>query len=366
MTDSKINLIIGQFFPPINGCSLANEVLAKQLEAKSIGFDKINTSVEGFNDKGLGKFSFKKVMPIVKQYANILRIRNSKLVYTTPGQTFFGVLKFAPFFWASRVFNVPYIIHVHGNFLGKQYQVLTGWKKKLFKSLISHASHGIVLSESLRPIFHGLLDDNKVSVVGNFAQDFLRNEKLAKPVDKLKILYLSNLIAYKGIFEIINAAEILKRKGIAFELHLAGGIDVSISEELHLKFSSIPEIKYHGIVSGDAKKQLLESSNVFCLPTYYEQEGQPISLLEGMLTGNIIITTRHAGIPDIVSEENGFFCEKKSSESIAAILENIALDLPSMINKYSKYNTEYIRSNFTEEVFSHKLISIFNDVAKAK
>jgi glycosyltransferase involved in cell wall biosynthesis len=359
-------LIIGQFTPPINGCSLANEVLVKQLKAKEIQFSIINTSTQGFNDKALGQFSFSKVTPIFKQYKNIFKIRNSEIVYTTPGQTFFGILKYAPFYLASIFFKVPYIIHVHGNFLGKQYQMLPGWKRLIFKYLVSNASHGIVLSESLKPIFNDLLDVNQVSVIGNFAEDYLISTKSYKNTDCIKILFLSNLIAYKGIFEILEAAQILKTKGINFELHLAGGLDVSIEEELLSKIKSIPEAKYYGIVSGEEKKKLLESSNVFCLPTYYEQEGQPISLLEAMLTGNIVVTTKHAGIPDIVSEKNGYFCEKKSAESLANILIDISENLTERVNLFSEHNKSYILNNYTEKIFSDKLISLFNEVARAK
>ena len=52
------------------------------------------------------------------------------------------------------------------------------------------------------------------------------------------------------------------------------------------------------------------------LPTYYKMEGQPISILEAMATGNVILTTRHAGIPDVVTDgKHGRFFEKKNAKS---------------------------------------------------
>mgnify|MGYP000702411530 FL=1 len=38
------------------------------------------------------------------------------------------------------------------------------------------------------------------------------------------------------------------------------------------------------------------------MPTRYPNEGQPISILEAMGNGMFIITTDHAGIPDIVED----------------------------------------------------------------
>ncbi len=48
------------------------------------------------------------------------------------------------------------------------------------------------------------------------------------------------------------------------------------------------------------KRKLLKECYIFALPTRYRNEGQPISILEAMGNGMFIITTDHAGIPDIV------------------------------------------------------------------
>jgi len=39
-------------------------------------------------------------------------------------------------------------------------------------------------------------------------------------------------------------------------------------------------------------------------------EGQPISIIEAMASGNLIITTKHGGIQDICSDMNALFCKK--------------------------------------------------------
>jgi hypothetical protein len=40
-------------------------------------------------------------------------------------------------------------------------------------------------------------------------------------------------------------------------------------------------------------------------------EGQPISILEAMGLGNVIVTTKHAGIPDVCGNKNAVFVDKK-------------------------------------------------------
>jgi glycosyltransferase involved in cell wall biosynthesis len=61
---------------------------------------------------------------------------------------------------------------------------------------------------------------------------------------------------------------------------------------------------YHGdssaciIVDGPGKKNLFSEAHIFCLPTYYPYEGQPIAILEAFASGCVVITTNHSGISD--------------------------------------------------------------------
>jgi glycosyltransferase involved in cell wall biosynthesis len=360
-------IIIGPFPPPINGCSFANKILYENLIRQNIDCVVIDTSAnKHISSKQGTSFSFKKAFDFGKIYSKIFSIkRGIQVVYFTPGQTFFGLLKYAPFMLVCILKNIPYIIHVHGNYLGKEYRLLIGIKKKIFGYLISNAAAGIVLSDSLKANLTDLLPLKDIYVVENFVENTLFQNNIQKNKDKLRILYLSNLMEEKGILQLLGACEKIKSEGINFELKLAGNIESSIEQQVKKVIGKIPEINYVGVVSGDAKKQLFLDANIFALPTYYTMEGQPISLLEGMATGNIILTTNHAGITDIVHPENGVFVEKKSVESIAESLRNIYGNL-DMVDNISRTNIKYCLKNFTEAIFTQKIINIFNEVSKPK
>ncbi len=73
-------------------------------------------------------------------------------------------------------------------------------------------------------------------------------------------------------------------------------------------------ITYHGIVSGDKKRKLLKECNIFILLTRYPSEGQPISILEAMGNGLLVVTTDNVGIPDIIKDGvNGIIIGKKDN-----------------------------------------------------
>ena len=120
-------------------------------------------------------------------------------------------------------------------------------------------------------------------------------------------------------------------------------------------------VDYLGLVRGEDKKRLLEWGNVFVFPTYYSMEGQPISIFEAMATGNIILTTEHAGIPDVFKEEiNGFYIEKKSPNLIATKLKMMAGNMNEYIGICNR-NTKEASEKYRVSTFINKLHIILNE-----
>ena len=360
-------LMIGPFPEPIDGCSLANSIFYQNVKKRNLQVQKIDTNTDIVSSKQGDTFSVQKAVSFLSKYLYCYKILSADIIYFTPGQTFFGVMKYSPFLWLCQMFQKPYIIHVHGNYLGNEYQRLIGFKKKLFKQLLSKAAAGIILSRSLKNNFYNLLPESKIFIVENFASNDIYSVQKKKKTDKLRILYLSNLIAEKGILYLLKALVILNQTNIDFYAVLAGIIDAKIEAEVNELLKELKgKVVYKGVLGGDNKLRELWNANVFVLPTFYPMEGQPISLLEGIATGNVIITTKHAGIPDIVNETNGFFVEKQSADSLASCLQNVSNNLPSYVNRFSKQNSNYAASHFTEKKFTERILMVLTSALKTK
>jgi glycosyltransferase involved in cell wall biosynthesis len=359
-------LLIGPLPLPTTGVSLANQVVTKNLDARE-GYqvNTINTSYNKF-DEDLGAFSFNKFLFYLKLNLYVYKIFKSDIVYVTPGQTFFGVVKYALFFLISRLLNKELIIHIHGNHIGKEYILLKGIKKRIFKLLIGSAKKGIVLSESLTGNMTPFVDNNNVYVLYNFVEDYLFATKPEisnkTATDKPRIIFLSNLMEEKGIFDLLEALTILEEKGIDFEAKIAGNIDSKNDVKLNTYFKRLKNTKYIGVVSGKEKRGLLLWANVFVLPTYYIMEGQPISILENMATGNVVLTTKHAGIPDVFQDSvNGYYVDKKSPMSIVnAVLKCQKESIKTrgiMNNNYMLAQKKYRVKHFIDNI-----INIFESI----
>ena len=360
MNSKQSVLIIGPFPKPISGVSLANKVVKGILkDSKTFSVDIINTSYPNFEEK-IGSFSLKKLFFNLKINLKVGKVFNNNILYMTPGQTFFGILKYAFFILIGSLFKKELIIHVHGNHLGKQYSILKGIKKKIFFYLLSKFNKGIVLSESLKSNLIPFLPEKKIFVLYNFAEDFLFEENVVVDPSILKIAYLSNLMEEKGILYLLDALANLELHNITYEAKIAGNIDENSKEKIHQKLNKLNNTTYLGVVKGKAKKELLEWSNIFILPTFYKMEGQPISIIEALATGNAIITTTHAGIPDIINNnENGFFIEEKNAKSIFNILKYLSNNL-SQLEIIAHKNKKHFTDNFTIDKFGSELKNIIN------
>lgn len=356
-------LILGPFPPPLFGVSLSNFVLKNGLIKKGFKVDIVDTAGGEKIDSEVGAWDVRK-LSFIKSYFSLYKVLKADIIYCTTGQTFFGIIKYAPFVVLSRVLGKKVVVHVKGGFIKQSYEQMSTFKKRISKFVLSSYTGGIVLSESLRNLLEGFLAKDKIFIQHNFIQDSLIIPKQdvlkQKKHDKLRIIYLSNLMKEKGIVELLDTLEKLNANKIPFEAKIAGHIPKDGQDVLE-RLKKIENLEYLGVVEKESKTNLLSWGNVFCLPTYYTMEGQPISIIEAMGFGNTILTTKHAGIPDICSDKNGVFVSKRDASSIYEQLHYLSDNL-GWVKETGTYNMQQAQELYTEEAFVNGILSIFERV----
>ena len=257
--------------------------------------------------------------------------------------------------------NKELIIHVHGDYLKQQYKLLRGVRKLFFRFLITRFAKGIVLSDSLKSNLSPFLKNESIFSLPNFAEEFLyKKNNIIKDTNKIRIIFLSNLMREKGIIQLLRVLVSFENAKIEYEAKIAGNIDKESKEVVLKLLRTLKNTEYLGVVNGERKKKLLLWGNVFVLPTYYKMEGQPISIIEAMATTNAIITTKHAGIPDIIKNNiNGFFVKKRDTQDLREKLV-YAINNKDEILKIMNYNRNFFLSNFTFNKFRDEIIEIIN------
>ena len=352
-------LIIGPFPGPTKGISFQNEILFNGLNSRSWKVLKIDTE---FSKEIVLKSQFSlSNFKIFLRFLEAYKVLQVNYVYITIGISFFGVLKYAPFIFLSKLFNRKLIIHVQSGYLETMYNELTGWKKKLVFKILSSFDSGIVLSKCLVNNLQPFLKDENIYIVENFIDKNLLKSELIKDYSEIKIIYMSNLLKSKGINDLLLAIKSLNEDNIVFKVKIAGGKDQA--NDVDDLLSTLPNVEYLGAVKGQEKIDLLTWGNVFCLPTFFKFEGQPISLLEGMAFRNYILTTDHAGIKDVCTEENAAFCEKNNPESLKQQLLYIKQNWDTL-QEVGYKNGDYALKNFSEDKFVESIINVFNQTSK--
>ena len=330
-----------------------------------------------------GEFEFEKVdVTNNKNFLkNLLKVSKSKadLFYFTISQTKGGNLRDLVIFKLLELEHKKCLIHLHGGYYRQLVDNdMAGWQRKANYKAIKKLAGAIVLSKSLKKIFEGMIDDDKIFVVENCVDDqYLLTdqeieEKLAALMDKkvLHVLWLSNFIRSKGYPFVLEMAKAEKERVDAggekrFHFDFAGKFFEDSEKEYfesYIKDNKLEEyVTYHGIVGGEEKRKLLKECYIFALPTKYPNEGQPISILEAMGNGMFIITTDHAGIPDIVEVGvNGIvISDVNRSADIYKDLDR--LSNPVML-KIINNNTNYCRRNFMEKVYLSKIENTFDSI----
>lgn len=349
MSKKKI-CFIAQFPPPIHGLSKAVDTLYNSSLKQEFDFEKVDIT----NNK--------------KFFINLVKIlkSNADLFYFTISQTKGGNLRDLIILKLLEKQHKKCIIHLHGGYYRQLVDNdLPRWQKNANYKAIKKLYGAIVLGESLKYIFEGMIDEKKILVVPNCVDDeYLMterefNEKLNNIDNKSvkDVLYLSNFIKEKGYEYVLELAKLAKeeydKSGFKkFHFHFAGKF---FNEDYKKDFFDYIEnnklndfVTYYGIVTGSRKKELLKKCDVFVLLTTYPKEGQPISILEAMGNGMAIVTTNHAGIPDIVmNKNNGIVIDIDQINCI-----NLYCELKKIsYTKIAEKNYKKIALNYIEEIY---------------
>lgn len=370
MSKKKI-CFIAQFPPPMHGLSKAVETLYNS---------ELNSAIN-LNSP----FEFEKVDITNNRnfLKNLKRIFRSKadLFYFTISQTKGGNLRDLVIFKLLELQHKKCLIHLHGGYYRHLIDNdVSSWQRKANYKAIKKIDGAIVLSESLKKIFERMIDDKKIFVVENCVDDqyLLSDEKIEDKLGALEnkkilhILWLSNFIRSKGYPFILEMTKLEKERVDSggekrFHFDFAGKFFEKSEKEFfesYIKENKLEEyITYHGVVEGEKKRELLRLCDIFALPTRYSNEGQPISILEAMGNGMFIITTDHAGIPDIVKDGvNGIvLVEGISVSSLFRVLCKYRND---DIQRIGNQNRRYCVGKYMQKNYIQKMADTFSKVGE--
>lgn len=356
-------LFIGTLPDPITGQSLACQVFLDELR-RHHDVDVINLSKREFKQ---GVSSLRRLGEVLGVLWRAWRLRRAAdVIYFTISESRAGNLKDVCLYLLCYRQLARMYVHLHGG-AGLRNILLgpAGVIRRLNEFCLRRLGGVIVLGARHVGMFASSVARSKIHVVPNFAPEQLFSSREAieqkfSAAQPLRVLFLSNLIPGKGHLELLDAFLALQpEQQQRLHIDFAGAFESSRQRQEFLsRIANIAQIRYHGVVRGEQKQELFTRAHVFCLPTYYPYEGQPISILEAYAAGCAVVTTDHSGIFDIFTPgKQGYEVGKRSVADLRAVLAMLIAD-PAPLRQMALGNFQMAQRDFRPARYCRNLLAV--------
>lgn len=360
-------LFIMHMPPPVHGAAMVGQYIHdSKLINEAFECRYINLATAR-NLQDIGKVGLRKLVDFISLLRIIRKMVitfNPQLVYVTPNSCDGAFYKDFLVVQMLKSMGCRIVVHYHNK------GVATRQDRWLDNCLYRHFFRGIkviLLSENLFADVKKYVDKKDVYVCPNGIPASAYEAHIPQTSDVVPhLLFLSNLLASKGIVVLLDALRILKKRGCRFVCDFIGGETAEMDADgfkHYVRNRGIESVAvYHGRKYGMEKQAFLNSADIFIFPTFYHNECFPLVLLEAMERGLPCISTTEGGIPGIIDDGvTGFLVAKHDvtalADKIQILLSNFSLRRRMGIAGRRKFERE-----FTLEVFEKRMCEILRRI----
>lgn len=349
-------LFFGPYSPPVTGQSLAFKTVVDSYSSEQY----LLVDTTRFKSSVLNSF-----YSVLCSVYYLSSQREISVVYFTCTRSVLGSIKDIPLLIISRIKKLRVVNHLHG----ADFKFFFRNMNKVQKAILGRAYKAIDVSLVLTKSMTSEFDDfptMKKEIVPNFYPKDFDREILEK--NGLIVTFFSNLMKSKGILDFLWACKMIHQERPEITFKIAGEFmsdelmskkEVSNEVGEFMRSNSGINIEYLGQIDPKNRFKLLEQSSVFVLPTYYKSEGVPLTIIEAMVCGNVIITTNHNYLSDIIRPENGKLIEVRNpcaiKEAVIEFADNI-----SLMKTVQEYNRNEARNKYSEVAYINSLKKIIS------
>jgi glycosyltransferase involved in cell wall biosynthesis len=169
-----------------------------------------------------------------------------------------------------------------------------------------------------------------------------------------RIISVGRLVTFKGFADLIDACAELARHGVDFACEIIG--DGPLRDRLQTKIRQLDlssRVNLLGSLSQKIVLEKLQAADVFALASTTDDEGAtdvfPTVILEAMASARPVVSTRLAGIPELVVDgQTGILVSPGDSTALAQPLEQLMRD-PELRLRYGRAGRSRIEQHFRIE-----------------
>lgn len=224
------------------------------------------------------------------------------------------------FILLSKMYRKKIVLHIHPTHFFSFIKDARYFKKWLVYFILNRVNYFIVLSEDMKQKMQAELKNDIVSVLRNP----VNIRAMSVGLDKYQradnvLLYLGWYIQEKGIFDLVDAAEILIKNNIPIKIVFYGTKNSATLKSYVKRKKLNHTITINGWIGGEDKLRALHTCTALVLPSH--SEGIPNVILEAMATHTPIIATPVGGLAEILTDgENAFVVKPKDPIDLSKVI----------------------------------------------
>ena len=182
------------------------------------------------------------------------------------------------------------------------------------------------------------------------------------PSGKPVVVMAARLLRDKGVLEFVEAAKLLRGRGIEVVMRIVGSHDpgnpTSLTQQEFEYWKHNGPVEFLGFRKDIAAQYA--KANIVCLPSY--REGLPKSLVEAAACGRAVVTTDVPGCRDaIIPEVTGLLVPVKDPTALANAIQKL-IEQPVLRQRMGKAGRELAEKEFAIEKIVYEHLEIYQEL----
>lgn len=294
------------------------------------------------------------------RFAKTLRQGNYDIVHLNPSIGTKALLRDGVLLLLAKALRKTVVAFAHG-WDDACVKALSTHLSGLFRLVYNRADAFIVLGSEFKNRLRMLGYDGTIFIhsapVEDQLFDYCEQRRAPRSAGKFNILFLARVEAGKGIFEALEAYQLLKRQHTFVSLVVAGSGSQLDSAIEYARTRQLADVSFLGPLEGPAKYAAFSAADAYLFPSH--SEGLPLSVLEAMASGLPIVTSAVGGLRDFFQDGRmGFMTESRDPDILASLLSQLICD-PSLSLRVSNFNYTYAREHFRAASVAAELAGVY-------
>jgi colanic acid/amylovoran biosynthesis glycosyltransferase len=199
--------------------------------------------------------------------------------------------------------------------------------------------------------------------------EFRRSSSEPNTNARVSVLTVARLVEKKGVEDGIRAVTKLLKKHDCIDYKIVG--DGPLKADLQKLIEELQAGKNITLLGWRRQEEIVEllrQAEIFLAPSVTgktgDEEGIPVTLMEALAQSLPVVSTAHAGIPELVQDgESGFLVPEGDPDALAERLERLVAD-PELRSRMGRNGRRAVEEHYNIDQLNDRLVEIYQQLVQ--